>query len=91
MIIVNGRVTKKQNKNNLEVTVLIFKDILKQLSEKGYSSYRLQREGPISNGTLMQIRKGKPITTTTIEQLCTLLDCQPNDLMEHVKEDQAQT
>ena len=88
MIIVNGYVSKKQNKNNLEVNMLIYKDILKQLSDKGYTSYRIQREGQLSNGTLMQIRAGKPITTTTIETLCTLLDCQPNDLMEHVKEDQ---
>jgi len=71
--------------------MLVYKDILQKLSDKGYTSYRLQREGPISNGTLMQIRKGKPITTTTVEILCTLLDCQPNDLMEHIKEDQEST
>lgn len=71
--------------------MLVYKDILKQLADKGYTAYRIQREGPISNGTLMQIRAGKPITTTTIEALCTMLDCQPNDLMEHIKEDQEQT
>lgn len=68
--------------------MIIYKDILGQLSAAGWSTYRLQKEKQISNGTIIQIRAGKPISTTTIDTICSLCDCQPGDLMEYVPEQQ---
>lgn len=64
--------------------MIIYKGILEQLSAAGWSTYRLQKEKIISNGTIIQIRTGKPISTTTIDTICCLLDCQPGDLIEYV-------
>ena len=66
--------------------MIVYKGILEQLSAAGWSTYRLQKEKIISNGTIIQIRTGKPISTTTIDTICSLLDCQPGDLMEYVPE-----
>lgn len=68
--------------------MIVYKGILEQLSAAGWSTYRLQKEKIISNGTIIQIRTGKPISTTTIDTICSLLDCQPGDLMEYVPEQQ---
>ena len=68
--------------------MIIFIDMLKLLSEHGWSTYRLQKEKQIPNGTIIQIRNGKPITTKTIDKICELCSCQPGDLMRWVPNDQ---
>ena len=58
-------------------------DILQALREKGYTTYRLQKEKLISAGTVQKIRNGD--TSLSIEMLntiCDLLECQPGDLLE---------
>lgn len=47
------------------------------------SYYRLGNEG-IDPQTQHRIRHDLPITTTTIERLCRILECQPGDLMEYI-------
>lgn len=64
--------------------MIVFNNILQQLSNAGWSTYRLQKEKQLSNGIIMQIRSGKPITTETIDKLCRLLNCQPSDLIRYV-------
>lgn len=64
--------------------MIIYDDILRRLADCGWPTTRLQREKQISNGTIIQIRAGKPITTATIDTICRLCDCQPGDLMRYV-------
>lgn len=63
--------------------MIIFKDILRKLSEAGWSTYRLHKEKMIGNGVLDRIRKGDSISTNTIDIICRLCGCQPGDLMEY--------
>ena len=56
----------------------LFRRILK---EAGISTYRIRKEKIVSEGTLQSMREGRPVSTETIEKLCLLLDCTPNDLM----------
>ena len=63
--------------------MIIYHDILGRLSASGWSTYRLQKEREISNGTIISIRAGKPINTTTIDTICRLCHCQPGDLLEY--------
>ena len=65
-------------------------DLLTALKEKGYTSYRIRQEKILSESTLQKIRSGSGISWDTIETLCRLLDCQPSDLMEYIKEDTVQ-
>lgn len=64
--------------------MIVYHNILRRLSEKGWTTKRLQTERLISNGTIIQIRAGRAITTTTIDTICRLCDCQPGDLMSYV-------
>lgn len=63
--------------------MIVYHDILGMLSRCGWSTVRLQREGKISNGTIIQIRAGKPITTRTIDTICELCSCQPGDFLSY--------
>jgi len=61
------------------------------LKEKGYSSYRLRKEKLISQATLQKLRTGEGIIDTrTLTRLCEMLDCQPGDIMEYIREEDVQ-
>lgn len=63
--------------------MIVFKDILRKLSEAGWSTYRIHKEKQIGNGVLDRIRRGDSISTNTINTICRLCRCQPGDLMEY--------
>lgn len=67
--------------------MIVYHNILRRLSEKGWTTKRLQTERLISNGTIIQIRAGRAITTTTIDTICRLCSCQPGDLMSWVPDE----
>lgn len=62
-------------------------DIMKALSAKGYTSTRMRKEKILSEATMQNIRKGKGITTDTINTICIILRCQPSDIIEIVPTD----
>ena len=65
--------------------MIIYKDILKKLNTAGYNTNRLRKERLLSESTIQGIREGKPLTAKTIDTVCLLLNCQPNNIMQVVK------
>ena len=61
-------------------------DILAALKEKGYSSTRIREEKLIGQSYLQQLRHGELVSWKTLNTICSLLDCQPGDLIEYVGE-----
>ena len=61
-------------------------NILESLKEKGYTTYKLRKDNILSQSTLQKLREGKGLAWENIERLCALLECQPGDLLEYVKE-----
>lgn len=51
------------------------------MKQKQISQYKLLMSG-IDNKTLDALKKGKNITLLTLEKLCLILDCTPNDIVE---------
>lgn len=58
------------------------------MEQKNISFYRLANEG-IDAQTLQRIRHDRPVTTETLGKLCEIMDCQPGDLIEYLKEEKA--
>ena len=65
-------------------------DIMAELKKKGYSSTKIREEKLIGQSYLQQIRHGELVSWKTIDTICSLLECQPGDLIEYVKEDSVQ-
>lgn len=61
-------------------------DVLAALREKGYTQNRIREEKLIGQSYLTQIRHGELVSWKTIETICSLLDCQPGDLVEYIPE-----
>ena len=63
-------------------------DILAALKAAGYSSYKLIQEGLLSASTVQKLRDGQPLSWDNIDRICTLLNCQPGDIIEHLDEEE---
>jgi len=54
------------------------------MGKKGITQYRLLKSG-IDNKTLDAIKKGNNITMLTLEKICNILECTPNDVIRFQK------
>ena len=61
-------------------------DVLAALKEKGYNTNKIRTEGLLSQSTLQKFRNKQGVSWENLETLCALLDCQPADLIEYVKD-----
>lgn len=59
-------------------------DVMKSLSDHGFTSFRMRKEKILSEATMQNLRKGKGITTDTLNTICIILRCQPSDVLEIV-------
>ena len=50
------------------------------MKNKNITQYKLLKSG-IDNKTLDSLKKGKNVTLNTVEKLCQILDCEPNDIV----------
>ena len=66
---------------------IVYDKLFALLKAKGYTSYRIRQENVIGQATLTALRNHTGgIDHRSIEKLCRVLDCQPGDLMEYVKD-----
>ena len=63
-------------------------DVLKALTERGYTTTRMRKEKIMSQATMQSIREGRGITTDTLNTICIILRCQPSDVLEIVPTDE---
>ena len=64
-------------------------NILDELKNKGFTTYRIRKEKLLSEGTIQKFRNNDTnVTLGNIELLCKLLNCQPSDIMEYVPDDE---
>lgn len=51
------------------------------------STYTLIKDHHLSSSTIDKLRNNKPITTTTLNDLCRILSCRVEDVMEYSPSD----
>lgn len=66
---------------NMEVFKIIdFTPLWITMKKKQITQYQLLKQG-IDNKTLDSLKKNKNITLLTLEKICKILDCEPNDVV----------
>ena len=60
--------------------IVDYSPLWETMRRKAISQYRLIQSG-INNKTLDSLKKNKNITMLTLEKLCRILDCTPNDIV----------
>ncbi len=63
-----------------------YSPLWKTLDEKGITQYQLIKDYNFSTGTLDALRQNRSVTVKTIETLCLLLNCTPNDILKITNE-----
>lgn len=66
--------------------MIVFDRLWVTMKEKGVSQYKLIKEYKISSGQLDRLRKNENVSSYTLSQLCTILDCRLEDIAEFVKD-----
>ena len=59
-------------------------DILQALKNKGYTTYRIQKENLLAGSTIQKLREGGQLSWSNLETICKLLECQPGDIIEYI-------
>lgn len=54
------------------------------LQRSNESTYSLIKNHHISSSTIDKLRKNRPLNTTTINDLCRILNCRVQDVMEYM-------
>lgn len=62
---------------------IIFRPMRQYMQENSISCYYHANQG-IDNHTLHRIRHDKPVTTDTLNKLCKVLNCKPEQLIEYI-------
>lgn len=68
-------------KTGVVFTIFDYGPLWKTMELKRVSQYQLLKGG-IDNKTLDSLKKGKNITMVTLEKLCKIIGCTPNDIVE---------
>ncbi len=66
--------------------MIVYEPFYETLKQKGVSTYRLIQEFGVSRSLLDRLKHNKPISTQTIDDLCSFLDCRVEDIVLYRKE-----
>ena len=65
-----------------------YKPLWKAMEEQGISTYTLIEKYGINPRTINNLKHNKGITVYTLERLCNILNCKPNDILEFIPDEQ---
>ena len=64
--------------------MIVYDPFWKTLKKSSKTTYTLIKDHHISSSTIDKLRKNKPITTTTLNDLCRILGCKVDEILEYV-------
>ena len=67
--------------------MIVYTPLWKTMKEKGVSSYALIYKHQIASNTVQRLRNNMPCTTTTLNDLCRILDCGISDIIAYIPDD----
>lgn len=66
--------------------MISYEPFFKTLKEKGLTTYKLINTYGISSSLVDRLKHNKPITTVTINDLCRILDCGEEGILEYQRD-----
>lgn len=71
--------------------MISYKPFWVTLQASAESTYTLITRHHISSSTIDKLRKNKPVTTTTINDICRILNCPVEAIIQYIPSDEDQT
>ena len=66
--------------------MISYEPFYKTLKAKNVSTYKLINEFGVSRSLIDRLKHNKPISTVTLNDLCTFLDCKVEDILIYIKD-----
>ncbi len=66
--------------------MISYEPLYRTMKERGITTYKLINEHGISRSLIDRLKHDKPITTVTLNDLCTILDCRVEDILIYKKD-----
>lgn len=67
--------------------MISFAPFFSTLKKKGISTYKLINQFGVSRSLIDRLKHNKPITTVTLNDLCTYLNCEIQDIVEFINDE----
>lgn len=67
--------------------MISYRPFWETLKRKGVSTYALINHYGMSSNRFTRMRKNLPLSTTSIDDFCRILNCRVEDIMEYVAEE----
>ena len=68
--------------------MISYNNLWKVMEEKGVSQYTLIKKYKISPAQITRLKRNESVSTHTIEMFCRILDCEVEDIMEYIRDDE---
>lgn len=65
-------------------SLISYEPLYKTMKEKGVSTYKLINEFGVSRSLLDRLKHNKPISTVTLNDLCSFLNCRVEDILIYI-------
>ena len=65
--------------------MITYEPFYQTLKEKGISTYKLITKYNVSRSLIDRLKHNKPISTVTLNDLCEILDCKVEEVLEYKK------
>lgn len=66
--------------------MISYRPFWETLNRRNISTYELIYRQGVSANTIYRMKRGMPITTKTLNDLCFILDCSVSDIIEYIKD-----
>lgn len=67
--------------------MISYRPLYETMKAKGVSTYKLINDFNVSRSLLDRLKHNKPVTTVTLNDLCTFLDCDISGVIEYIKDE----
>ncbi len=68
--------------------MISYEPFYRTLQDKGITEYALIYKQGVPSNTLYRMKKGKNISTKTLDMLCFILDCPVSDVLEYIPDEE---
>ena len=69
--------------------MISYEPLYETMKQRGVSTYRLINEFGVSRSLLDRLKHNKPISTVTLNDLCTFLNCRVEDVLIYIPSEES--
>ena len=67
--------------------MISYDNLWKTMKEKGISQYALIKQHRISPAQITRLKRNESVSTNTIDTFCRILNCQVEDIMQYIPDE----